>query len=77
MSGPPREDLILAGPSNKGLQEAGVQTAFTLTALTSLLMPRGVTIKSMVELETFVILREKASKAFSQSAQMLDRETET
>lgn len=75
LSGPPSEDFILAGPSNKGLQEAGVQTAFTLTALTSLLMPRGVTIKAMVELETFVILRDKATKAFSQTAQMLDAES--
>jgi hypothetical protein len=72
LSGPPTVDLILAGPSHKGIEEAGVLAAYTLTALTSLLFPRRVGIRSMVELETFVILRDKAETAFARTARQIN-----
>ncbi|WP_295184250.1 DUF5677 domain-containing protein [uncultured Brevundimonas sp.] len=74
LGGPGDHDVILAGPSNAGLEEAGSQAAYTLTALTSLLVSAKVSIKQMVEMETLVILRNRASKAFMQTACDLDWE---
>lgn len=59
---------ILAGPSNLGLEEAGVQTAYTLTALSTLLISPRASMKQLVELGTFELLRNKTARAFIQAA---------
>lgn len=66
---------LISGSSNAGLEEPGIQTAYILCQITSLLIPKNdPTIDDIVALQTLVRLRDKTYKGFNKAAQKLDEE---
>ena len=68
------EHVTLIGASNAGLEEPAVNTAFTLTQITSLLYGKSQKIENTLELATLCLLRDKAMVECTKVARKLEKE---
>lgn len=68
------EFLTLLGASNAGIEEPAVNTAYSLTQVTSLLYGNSNKLEDMIELAALCKLRDRVTNECTRAARKLDRE---
>lgn len=71
---PTTKPMLLAGPSNAGLDEAGKLTAISLSQITTNLLLHRITFDSLVWSKILLSLSREVENAFSNLGKRLNRE---